>query len=99
MHVLVDYNAGIKTQVAPRRRGIPHVHSHAPGLAIWRGREVCVVHAGAVWSVENNKVVSNAASTIAAELEVSGAFFEAEDMENVVIDVYRVEELSDIGVG
>ena len=94
----MDYNAGIKTEVAPRRRGIPHVHSHALGLAIWRGREVCVAHAGALWSVENNKVVTNAASSIAAEFEVSGSFFEAENMEKVVVDI-RVEELSDLGVG
>ena len=99
MGVLVDYNAGIEAAVAPRRRGIPHVHSHAPGLAIWRSREVCVVHAGAVLSVENNKVVTNAARTIVVEFEVAGGFFEAKDVEKVVVGVCSVEELGDRGVG
>lgn len=96
--VLVNDNAGVEAGVAVRGRPVPDVHAHAALLSIRRSGEVGIVSSTAVLSVQNDFVVAATAVAVVVDLEVTGSFGEAKLVEQVVVLVRDVEELSDRSV-
>jgi len=99
--VLVDDNTCLQAGIAVGGGSVPDVHAHATLLSIRRSGEVGIVSSAAVLSVQNDFVVAATAVAVVVDLEVTGSFGEAKLVEQIVVLVGDVEELSDrsINVG
>lgn len=95
MSVFVNDNTSLEAGVAVGSRSVPDVHAHARLLSIRRSGEVGVVGTRAILGVQDDIVGAKAASTVVVDLEVTGSFVEAEGVEQVVVGVRGVEQLSD----
>lgn len=94
MRILVNDNASFEGAVSDGGSIVPQIHPHAAGLAIgWSGK-IGVIKPGSVLSIQNDKVLPEAALVIIIDLEVSSSFGEAKFIEQVMISVGGVEELS-----
>lgn len=99
MCVFVDDDAGFETAVTEWSCVVPHVHSHTSGLAIGRCSEIGVIQARAILRVEDDEIVATPASAVVVGFKVSCRFVKAKLVEEIVVGVCGVEELSDGGVG
>ena len=96
--VFVDDNTCFEARIAVGGGSVPDVHAHARLLAIGRGGEVGVVGARAILGVQDSIISATAACTVVVDLEVTGSLVEAESVEQVVVGVRGVEQLSDRSV-
>jgi len=92
--IFVDYDTGVEGAVTMRGRVVPDEHPHSGlGPVCW-GCKICVVGSSSILSVQDHSVVALSAFAIVICFEISCGFGEAEVVEEVMVKVCRVPELS-----
>lgn len=90
----MDNNTSIKRTVSHRSTIVPKVHPHATRLTIGRSRELRIVQTRSILRHKNNCIVTDTSSVVVVSLEVTSLLIESKSMENIVVLVGSVEELS-----
>ena len=84
------------------RQGVAVSHMYIPMRPDWPPGGVAkfaLLMPEPSWALRITKSLPTPPALLLLNSKFPARFFEAEDMEKVVVDVYRVEELGDIGVG